>query len=191
MSDVRTSTSTVGTSAAPSVMVARSDLDRWRRASAGAWLVGGVALAAALVWGCLVDVEVEPTLPVPRDESALVGPSDATKGSRESLAAASFDRRLAPAPPPPPVTAKEESKDGSRFSRFELVAISSQGGELVAAIFDPVRQSLFLVKSGGTIDATVITAIEPREVRLSEGARTRTLRLVTAKERSDGKAGGA
>ena len=190
MSDTRPSAAAIGSNVAPNVTV-RSDLDRWRRASAGAWLVGGIALAASLVWGCLADVEVEPTLPVPRDESALVGPSDPTKGRRGAIAAASFDRRLAPAPPPPPVTAKEEPKDGSRLSRFELVAISSEGGELVAAIFDPVRQSLFLVKSGGTIDATVVTAIEPREVRLSEGARTRTLRLVTAKERSDRKAGDA
>jgi hypothetical protein len=190
MSDAIPTTSSVDAKPSPNVAV-RSNLDRWRRASAAAWLVGGVALAAALVWGCLLDVEVQPTLPVPQGGSAPVGAPDAAKGRRETLAAASFDRRLAPSPPPPPVTAREEEKDGSRFGRFELVAISGEDGELVAAIFDPVRQSLFLVRSGGTIDGTVVTAIEPREVRLSEGTRTRTLRLVGAKERSDGKAGGA
>ncbi|MBL9118535.1 MAG: hypothetical protein JNL80_01315 [Phycisphaerae bacterium] len=63
--------------------------------------------------------------------------------------------------------------------------------EVVAAIFDPVKQTLHLVRNGGSIDGTIITAVDAREVRLSEGKKVRTLRLVTAKEREAGKQGGA
>jgi hypothetical protein len=167
----------------------RGELRRWRRMSLAAWALGGVGLVASFVWGIALSVDIAPTLPVPRDGDATAAARSAG-GTRSALATAGFERRLSPAPPPPP-SSKEEAKDTSRFGSLELVAISREDGELVAAIFDPVKQTLHLVRNGGSIDGTIITAVDAREVRLSEGKKVRTLRLVTAKEREAGKQGGA
>lgn len=167
----------------------RGELDRWRRASAAAWALGGAAVVASLVWGVALDVEVAPSLPVPRGGDVAGGERTAG-GTRDALATAGFDRRLSPAPPPPPA-AKEEPRDASRFGRLELVAISREEGDLVASIFDPVAQTLHQVRTGGVIGATVVAAVDAREVRLTEGAKARTLRLVTAQEREAGRRGGA
>jgi hypothetical protein len=165
-----------------------SDLDRWRRASTAAWLLGGGLLAGSFVWGVAVDVDVPPTLAVPGDGES-VADATAVAGRATALAAAGFDRRLSPPPPPPSPAAVEAPKDTSRFGSLELVAITREGGELVAAIFDPVGRRLFLVPSGGSIDGTLVTAVDAREVRLSEGTRERTLRLVAAKDRPGSSAG--
>jgi hypothetical protein len=150
-------------------------VEQLRRRMIATAVVGGVSLVFAAAWGLFADVERTPRL----SHGPVAAPTTerADAGGTVPLSMEAFAVRLSPSPPPPTPPAGAPSEETSRAGRLELLAISTVDGHLVAAIYDAVDNRVHLVRSGERIGDMAVTQVGPREVRVEEGDRLRTLSL--------------
>lgn len=145
--------------------------------------VGVLLVGACAAWAFFIQDQPS-DLHEPVMQEQHTGQDPEAYGGAAPLDLSAFQVTLWNAPPPP--QSEEPQSPPVRTARqpltMQLIAITTDGDQRIAALFDPATDQLHLVTVGDSIDQLSITVISEIHVELDDGRGPRRLELTSASQ---------